>query len=204
MGIEAKCVVHVDGVSHQGTALLETDELLFRGPARLKIPFKSITALDTSDGMLRVTHAGGRADFELGEAAAKWAERIRSPRSLLDKLGVKPGMIVSVTGSFDAEFMRDLEQRVGSVARGRPRKGSDLLFLLAERADQLTKLTTLEPALARGGAIWVVHPKGKGALRDTEIFAAGEALGLTATKVVRFSESHTGEKLMRRRSAPLS
>jgi hypothetical protein len=201
MGLEAKCVVRVDGAPHAGMALLETDELLFRGPARLKIPLASITSLEAGGGVLRVTHAGGTAQFELGDAAAKWAERIRSPRSLLDKLGAKAGMTVAVIGEFEFDFVRDLTQRVGTVSRARARKGSDLVFLLADRSAQLARLSTLETSLAPGGAIWVVHPKGKGALKDTEIFAAGDALGLTATKVVRFSATHTGEKLVRRRAA---
>jgi hypothetical protein len=50
--------------------------------------------------------------------------------------------------------------------------------------------------MARNGAIWVVHPKGKGALKDTEIFAAAKTLGLVSTKVARFSETHTAEKLV--------
>jgi hypothetical protein len=200
MGLEAKCVLRVDGVPHSGTALLETDELLFRGPARLKIPFASITSLEADDGVLRVTHPGGTVHFELGDAAAKWADRIRSPRSLLDKLGAKAGMTVSVIGEFEPSFVRDLTQRVGTVSPGRPRKGSDLVFFLADSGPQLARLSALESALAPGGAIWVVHPKGKGALRDTEIFAVGDVLGLTATKVVRFSTTHTGEKLVRRKA----
>lgn len=200
MGLEAKCVLRVDGVPHPGTALLETDELLFRGPARLKIPFASITSLEADDGVLRVTHPGGTAHFELGDAAATWAERIRSPRSLLDKLGTKAGMTVSVIGEFEIDFVRDLTERVGAVSLGRPRNGSDLVFFLADQSVQLARLSALESALAPGGAIWVVHPKGKGALKDTEIFAAGHELGLTATKVVRFSATHTGEKLVRRKS----
>ena len=200
MGLEAKCVLRVDGVPHSGTALLETDELLFRGPARLKIPFASITSLEADDGVLRVTHPGGTAHFELGGVAATWAERIRSPRSLLDKLGAKAGMTVSVIGEFEPNFVRDLTERVGTVSPGRPRKGSDLVFFLADSGPQLARLSALEPALAPSGAIWVVHPKGKGALKDTEIFAAGDALGLTATKVVRFSATHTGEKLVRRKA----
>ena len=199
MGLECRCVVRVDGAAHDGTALLETDELLFRGPLRLKIPLASITAADAANGVLRVAHAGGTAAFELGAAAPRWAQQIRNPRSLLDKLGAKPGMTVSVLGDFEPEFVRELAERVGAMSVGRLRKGSDLVFLLAERAPQLARLGSLEAALAAGGAIWVVHPKGKGALKDTEIFAAGERVGLTATKVVRFSETHTGEKLMRRR-----
>lgn len=200
MGLEAKCVVRVDGAAHRGTALLETDELLFRGPARLKIPFASITSLDANDGVLTVAHAGGTAQFELGDAAPKWAEKIRSPRSLLDKLGAKAGMMVSVVGDFEPAFVRDLTERVGTVSLAGAREGSDLVFFLAEHSAHLTQLSALESVLAPAGAIWVVHPKGKGALRDTEIFAAGDGLGLTATKVVRFSATHTGEKLVRRKS----
>jgi hypothetical protein len=200
MGLEANCVVRLDGEPHRGTALLETDELLFRGPARFKIPFTAISSLEADDGVLRVTHPGGTAHFELGDDAVKWAERIRSPRSLLDKLGAKAGMTASVIGKFEPEFARDLAGRVAAVSLGRPRKGSDLVFFLADRSVQLARLAALESALTPGGAIWVVHPKGKGALKDTEIFAAGDAIGLTATKVVRFSPTHTGEKLVRRKS----
>lgn len=199
MGLEATCIVRVDGAEHRGTALLESDELLFRGPTRLKIPFASITSLDAADGVLRITHAAGSAHFDLGDAATTWAEKIRSPRSLLDKLGVKPGMTVSLIGAFDADFVRDVEARVKTAPGPQTKKGNDLVFFLADAVAQLSKLRSLEKALAKGGAIWVVHPKGKGALKDTEIFAAGESLRLTATKVVRFSDTHTAEKLMRRK-----
>jgi hypothetical protein len=199
MGLEAKCVVRVDGASHVSTALLETDELIVRGPARLKIPLASITSVDASAGVLRLSHAGGATELELGDAAGKWAEKIRSPRSLLDKLGAKAGMTVSLVGDFDAQFVRDLAARVGTVSPTRVRKPSDLIFLLADTAAGLSRLPSLEQSLAAGGAIWVIHPKGKGALKDTEIFAAGEAIGLTATKVVRFSDTLTGEKLVRRK-----
>ena len=33
-------------------------------------------------------------------------------------------------------------------------------------------------------------------VKDTDIFAAGKTVGLTATKVARFSETHTAEKLV--------
>ena len=40
-------------------------------------------------GKLHVDHEGGTAVFDLGPDAAKWAERIRSPKSRIDKLGVE-------------------------------------------------------------------------------------------------------------------
>jgi hypothetical protein len=109
-------------------------------------------------------------------------------------------MTVSIVGEFEPDFVRELTERVGAVSLGRLRKGSDLVFFLAGQSAQLARLSAFESALAPGGAIWVVHPKGKGALKDTEIFAAGDPLGLTATKVVRFSTTHTGEKLVRRKA----
>ena len=50
--------------------------------------------------------------------------------------------------------------------------------------------------IARDGAVWVVHPRGKADVADTVIFVAAKATGLTYTKVVRFSETDTAEKLV--------
>jgi hypothetical protein len=47
----------------------------------------------------------------------------------------------------------------------------------------------------------VVHPRGVPAVADTVIFAAASAAGLTYTKVVRFSETDTAEKLVIPRAA---
>ena len=87
MGAEAKCQIRVDGATHEGKALLETDELLFRGEGgadgrgmRLKIPLSAITSVTAAAGELRVRHAAGDATFLLGPHAEKWAERIRTPR----------------------------------------------------------------------------------------------------------------------------
>lgn len=196
MGAEAKCRAHVDGRSYNGTALLETEELLFRGDTRVKIPFTSITKVEATNGRLDITHAAGRAAFELGPAAEKWAEKIRSPKSLLDKLGVKAEHRVSVVGISDDEFLAQLEQRVPAVVTGKLAKQSDVVFLGAESAKDLRQIERAAAAVVQDGAIWVVHPKGKGALKDTEIFAAAKDAGLTYTKVARFSETHTAEKLV--------
>jgi hypothetical protein len=196
MGAEAKCRLHVGTVVHEGIALLETDELLFRGPIRVKIPLKSITAVNAADGRLVVRHADDDAVFELGDVAPRWAEKIRSPRSLIDKLDVKPGHRVSVVGTRDDDFLRQLGERTGAVTTGRFAKDSNVVFLGAATEKDLERLPRALESIVENGAIWVIHPKGKGALKDTEIFAAGKRLGLTATKVARFSETHTAEKLV--------
>lgn len=205
MGAEAKCQLRVDGATHAGKALLETDELLFRGEARgdarglrLKIPLASIRSVNAETGALRVRYDGGDATFLLGEQAAKWAERIRSPRSLIDKLDVKPEHRVSVLGIDDDAFVRQLVERVatGRVTVGKLVAASDLVFLGASTEKDLRRIAKAAASIARDGAIWVVHPKGRDGLRDTEIFAEAKRVGLTYTKVARFSETHTAEKLV--------
>src|ERR1044071_1409968 len=101
MGSESQCTVRFGDQRSEGKAQLETDHLIFRGTFRLNIPRKAITKLDASDGALRVTFPDGTAVFELGPTAAKWADKIRNPPSLIDKLGVKPGMRVAVLGVDD-------------------------------------------------------------------------------------------------------
>lgn len=204
MGAEARCELRFDGASHAGKALLETDELLFRGDGhgeergfRLAIPLTSIRSVSDSDGALRVRYAGGDATFVLGKQAEKWAERIRSPRSLIDKLDVKATHVVSVLALDDEEFLRSLRERATRVVVGRLAPDSDVVILGAETVAQLARLAKASAAIARDGAIWVVHPKGAAsALRDLEIFAEAKRLGLTYTKVARFSATHTAEKLV--------
>lgn len=203
MGAETRCELRFDGASHEGKALLETDELIFRGDAdgrarglRLAIPLASIRKVSEADGTLRVIFEGGDATFLLGARAEKWAERIRSPKSLVDKLDVKPDHTISVVALDDDDFVCSLRARAASVVVGRIVPRSNLIFLGAENAAALSRLSKAAAAIARDGAIWVVHPKGAGGLRDTEIFVEARRLGLTYTKVARFSSTHTAEKLV--------
>jgi hypothetical protein len=124
MGQEARCEVRFGGKISAGKALLETDDLIFRGDFRLSIPLKSIESLEAADGVLHVTSPAGTATFILGAQADKWAHRIRHPRTLADKLDVKPGMRVSLIG-----VTVNLEGRAGNVTEGEAARESDLIFL---------------------------------------------------------------------------
>ena len=197
MGAESTCVAHFAGQRSEGKALLETDHVLFRGTFRLKIPHASITRLDASAGKLSITYADGTAVFELGPSAAKWADKIRNPRSLLDKLGVTPDMRVAVVGVDDEGFLAQLGERVSDVATRTPKKGTDIIFFQADAVGDLSKLEKLRAYLKPDGAIWVVHTKGKGAaFKDVDVFAAAKKAKLVDVKVAAFSATHTAEKLV--------
>ena len=194
MGNELACVATLDGRQSEGKALLETSELIFRGGFRVVIPFADIRSLSASDGVLTIAFGGGTAAFQLGARAAEWERKIRNPRSRLEKLGVKEGMIVSALGRHDEDFLRELADRVGDVATARPRRNSDLIFLRVDAPATLARLEPLRDSLARDGALWVIRPKGKTAVTERAVMDAGKRAGLVDTKVVAFSATHTAEK----------
>lgn len=198
MGLEAACTLRVKGKKATGKALLESDHLLFRGETtRLRIAFGEIRSLVARDGALHVEHAGGEARFEIGAAAEKWAEKIRNPRSLLDKLGVKPGMRVAVIDVDDEGFRAQLAERTSDVSEDRAKAGTDVIVFGAESTVALARLERLRAALKPNGAIWVVHRKGRDAsLRDVDVFAAARRAGMVDNKVAAFSATHTAERLV--------
>ena len=198
MGAEAQTTVRVGRKAATGKALLETTEIIFRSPdLRLRIALKDITALDAKNGILKVTSTDGTASFDLGALAEKWAEKIRHPKSRLDKLGVKPAHRVALINIKDAGFLAELRERAASVSSGRTIKDADAIFLGATTLEALAvKLPDLVPCIKRDGAIWTVTPKGKGGIKDTDIMALAKAAGLVDVKVVSFSDTHSANKFV--------
>ena len=196
MGAEANCTATVGSKKADGKALLETDELIFRGgDLRLSIPYRSITAVDVSEGLLRLTSSAGVVTFELGDAAEKWADKIRNPPRRIDKLGIKTGQRVLLVGLRDAA-LRDEIETSGATVLMRGTEPADAIFLAANGRSDLERLTTLQKFLTRDGAIWVIRPKGSPAISEADVMKAGKAAGLVDVKVVRFSETHTAEKFV--------
>jgi hypothetical protein len=177
-----------------GKALLETDYLLFRGEERLRVAFKDLTGVEAGDGVLKLDFAGGPAEFELGRAAEKWAEKILHPPSRLDKLGVKPGLRVRLAGEFEDPFLQELADRRAELLEGRAK--ADLVFFAAVRAADLKRVAALASGMLPDGALWVVYPKGVTAIREIEVLNAGREAGLKDIKVASFSATHTALKFV--------
>jgi hypothetical protein len=197
MGLEVVCTVRFGEQVSEGKALLETAELIFRGDFRLRIPFRDISSLNAEDGGLAVGFSNGLATFELGDkTAATWMGKIRNPRGLMEKLGVKQGQVTLVLGVEDAEFLEAIDS-IADVTEGTLKPDADLIFYEADLPEDLIWLPDLAAAIKPNGAVWVVSPKGKGAaIKDTDVMAAAKAAGLVDTKVVSFSKTHTSLKLV--------
>lgn len=196
MGKMKETRLQFEGKTYDGEAMLETTELLFRGGRRLLIPLADIKSAKANDGNLLIRFSGGEAVFMLGPEAAKWANKINNPKSVVEKLGVKPGLKVSVLQVDDPAFVADLEAVGADTSAGRVKKGSDAIFYGANKRADLGRLATLKESLDRAGALWVIRPKGAKDITEGDVMAAGKAAGLVDVKVVRFSDTHTAEKFV--------
>ncbi len=160
------------------------------------MPLAEVSTAEPHDGWLRLVWGDETLELELGSQAAAWAERIRNPPSLLDKLGVKEGHRVSVIGLDDPALVVDLEARGAEVTTGRTLRGSDLILFRADSIRDLRRLERLKGSLVRDGGIWVVSPKGDRSIRDVDVIAAAKEAGLVDVKVARWSDTHTAAKLV--------
>src|SRR6266511_2558442 len=136
MGNEVTCSVEYDGASCEAKALLETDELIVRAPFRVTVPFREIRQIDADDESLRIRWASHTLSLAIGREARKWAEKIRHPKSLIDKLGVKSGQKISIAGKLDAKFIEELQTR-GADVGARMRRDSDIIFVAVDKREQL-------------------------------------------------------------------
>lgn len=204
MGLEAKCEGRWAGASGTGKLMLEGEVLSFRGDFRVSIARSQMTRVAAIDGLLMIETAKEGGSFAAGAAAEKWAAKILNPPSLLDKLGVKAGMKVSLCGSFDEAFVAELRERADVGAR--PRKDSGVVLMAASTAADLDGIPRAAGWLAPAGGLWVVYPKGQKAITESGVLQAGRAAGLTDNKVASFSKSHTALRFVipvaRRPKAP--
>ena len=205
MGLEAKCSLRVGRDTFAGAAHLNTDRVEFRGETRLDLPFAAIKSADVGPGgALKITHPGGFVTLGLPDRATaeKWALKIRYPKSLIDKLGVKPDSRVALLGVTDPDFLAQLQERLSAPPTQKAAGALDFIFYAADSAAELTKLKSLKTRLQPAGAIWVVSLKGKAAtIKDTDVMKAARAAGLVDNKVCGFSATHTALKLVIPRAA---
>lgn len=119
-----------------------------------------------------------------------------SDRPLLDKLGVKPGMRVSLLGAGDDAFRELLAGRTDDL-HDAPAKDSDLVFFMAGDPADLERLKALRRVIKEDGAVWVLRRKGAGrSLREIDIIEAAAAAGLVDNKIAAFSDELAAMRLV--------
>lgn len=196
MGREAICSARHGRESCEGKALLEHDHVLFRGDFRVRLSLATLTAVTARGGELTLKGPEGTLVLSLGEAAERWADAIRNPRSVLDKLGIRAGQRVAVLGAFEAGFVRDLRERLGAAPGTRAAVGCDHVLLAASTAAAHARLARLVAAIRPAGGIWAVYPRGSNAVSEESLRQAARATGLTDIKICRFSQTHGAVRLV--------
>jgi len=199
MGQEARCLARVGERVVEVKALLETDELILRGEHRARLPFSELDGVEAADGRLTLRQNGEPIVLELGPAAERWAAKIRNPPTLLDKLGVKAGQEVAEIGLTDVHLLAQLEQTVDllrtlsysvdPVVHDIAGAELDLVFVEVSTRADFVFIPIAARSIAQGGAVWVLHPKGRADLKDVDVIEAGRAAGLVDNKVARVSDT---------------
>lgn len=199
MGQEVVVQATWQGATSPGKALLEGDHLLFRGEFRVRMPFVDLIAADVAGDDLRLTGTDGTLALALGTArAADWLHRIRNPKSLMDKLGLKPGQKLALVGSTpDPVLVAELAR--GGFAGDHPADGADWVLLVAGIRDDLDPVPGLAAVLASKAGLWIVFPKGRRDITEGDVRAAGRGAGWVDNKVCAVSPTQTALKFVRRK-----
>jgi hypothetical protein len=182
--------------SSSGRASLESDKLSFSGSFRLNIPLREIKRVVVTDGQLKITYNDDIAVFHLDKLAQKWAEKITSPKKLIDKLSVKTGAKVAVLNISDEIFWEQLKERTENISAGALAAGAEFIFLQVESVIELQQIKNLRNFLVPNGAIWVAIPKGRKDIRVEDVIDAAKASDLVDVKLVGFSATHSMYKLV--------
>ena len=109
-------------------------------------------------------------------------------KTAAEKIGVKPGQRVRLVGLVEPGLAA-----AGTIVDGGE---ADVVLLGAETADDLEQIPALRDGIARDGAIWVIRPRGREALTEAMVIAAGRDAGLYDVKIARISDTHTGMKFV--------
>lgn len=125
------------------------------------------------------------------------SERDYSARSLFQKLGVEANSHVALVGRHDDAFTAALGVRLAKAASQSLRTQYDIIFVRVDVPRDLERVARAAKHLMPGGALWVFHPKGRGASpHDAQVRAAGLAAGLVDNKISAYSDSHTATRFV--------
>lgn len=196
MGQEVKTQLRWDGRIVEGTALLETDSLVFRGGATVTLPFAEMWNVDANAGWLEIKSARGLMLLELGAKAEVWKDKIKNPKGLIEKLGVDAEKKVVVVGKLDAGLKKELESSGAKVAKSARGKDFDLAFVAASAKKDLENIPKARELIKDTGAVWIVYPKGSQELTERDVLTGGRTRELTDNKQVKVDDVLTAVRFV--------
>jgi len=196
VGQEVKTTLRFDGRILEGVALLEGDSIIFRGGVSLTVKFTEIFKIEANAGWLDLQTGRGLLLFELGPKAEIWAEKIKNPKALIEKLGIDAEKKVCIIGKLDPDLRADLDASGAKIAKSARGKDFDVVFLAASSKKDLEKMPSVREMIKQDGGIWIVYPKANADLTEREVLTSGRILQLTDNKQVKVSEVLTSVRFV--------
>jgi hypothetical protein len=128
-----------------------------------------------------------------------------SHRDVTDKLGLKPGQAVRVSGKGDQELLARVREKLG---RGLIRSGNaDVILFWPKTVDEITPtLAELKSAIVPNGSIWVITARrgqisasGMAYYNQDLLIPMGQAAGLVDNKICSLSAKESAMRFVIRR-----
>lgn len=197
MGTVVEGTVTVGGQKVNCKADFASDHVTFSGGRRGEVPYSKVEVVGTARGVLKLRVDGALMEFPLGSKVERIAAKVRKPPTLMDKLGVKPGLSVANVGVEAKEFAVELAKAAPDATKGEPGRPVDLLFLAVRGRDELDRIAPMVRLVKPDGGLWVVYPKGRRDIRESDVLEAGRAAGLKDVKVARVNADLTALRFVR-------
>ncbi len=204
VGLESRAKAKLGGrrVLQDGTLFLEGQEIFFRPDVpegqrvkRLRIPVAETTRLEATGPELIVEHRGETMRFAI-DHPERWVAKIRTPKSRVDKLGIRAGTIVYVQNVEDGALDDELSATL-AVKKKAPSAEVDVILLGAEREEDLSNLGALVAATKDAVQIWVLWTKAaarEAAAKAEAAAAPKKSAKKAAKKSAKKAESSAGPK----------
>ncbi len=189
MGREAITHANVGQESGEVKALLESTELILRGPIKRRFVKSAITDVRITDKGLAFFCAGEGVTLALGAATATlWAKALATePPSLKVKLGLTDGVLALVLGQWNDDALSTALEG----ARTDDPAAAAMIIACVTCADDLA--AARQAAVTR--PIWAIYPKGGAApFSDAAIRGDMRAHGFKDTKSCAISTQLTATR----------
>jgi len=197
MGREATCQCKWGSEAGECKVLLETHELIVRGPIRHKVPIISLTKIKVQGDQLKFRTGDADVELTLGaELAESWASKIAAPPvPLATKLGISPTTNLCLIGEFET---KELKAAVAQAATHGGRK-PDLILARVTTAADLNHILDVYGSHPASPPIWIIYPKGPNKpIGETEVRATLRHEGFIDTKVASVSDTLTALRFLKR------
>jgi hypothetical protein len=165
---------------------LEGQEIFFRPDVpegqrvkRLRVPVAETTRLEASGRELIVEHRGETMRFTI-DHPERWVAKIRTPKSRVDKLGIRAGTVVYIhnvkDGALDDELSATLAVKKKTLG-----PEVDVVLYGASTESDLSDLSAIAEATKDTVALWVLWTKASA----LEAAALAEAAAAATTKTTK-------------------